>query len=355
MQGRGDWKTQDTETEKWCRPKLVHNELFTAIKLPDLKSHFSDGTVYIYMDARNQEWIYSSGITTEESAVGHTVAQMYAPTQAYNESIMWAVYNDSPTNSPVTFSLGHSKGMVVANNRSGLWLVHSVPKFPQLPYQNNNSYTYPKTGVLYGQSFLCMSMTPEELDKVGDQIINNEVQVYGSHFGGDMKSTYPGLYNATLLHDIPGVKNDGVRLQPLYSIEGFEFLSISKNRHFGKDLYKDLIIHMAQSNIYTETWLNNRGWFNSSCCGQYKAMNIKLLTMKDIKGLKNVWYNSSLDHSKWAVTENAGNSSKHWTCIGDINRSEEQTKRGGGTVCIKSIPVWNQYQQLVLDIEKCKL
>lgn len=176
---------------------------------------------------------------------------------------MWAVYNDEPTNGPVTFSKGHTKGMVVANNSSGLWLVHSVPKFPQLPYQNNNSYTYPKTGVLYGQSFLCMSMSAEELDKVGefvrtfdisfiikfrgwlvcinrcihpagDQLINNEVLMYGSHFGSDLKSTYPGLYNATLPHHVPGVKNDGVRLQPLSSTGGIEFLSVSKNRHFGK-------------------------------------------------------------------------------------------------------------------------
>lgn len=79
---------------------------------------------------------------------------------------MWVVYNDEPTIGNVTFVLGHSKGIVVANNGSGFWLVHSVPKFPQLPNQNN-SYTYPRTGIKFGQSFLCMSMVAEELDKVG--------------------------------------------------------------------------------------------------------------------------------------------------------------------------------------------
>lgn len=80
---------------------------------------------------------------------------------------MWAVYNDAPPNGPTTFTEGHSKGMVVANSDAGFWLVHSVPKFPQLPYQNN-SYTYPENGLIFGQSFLCMSMTAEELDKVGE-------------------------------------------------------------------------------------------------------------------------------------------------------------------------------------------
>lgn len=84
---------------------------------------------------------------------------------------MWIVYNDEPTNQKTTASMGHSKGMVAADNSSGFWLVHSVPKFPQLPYQNNNSYAYPETGVMNGQSFLCMSMMAQELDKVGKYAI----------------------------------------------------------------------------------------------------------------------------------------------------------------------------------------
>lgn len=80
---------------------------------------------------------------------------------------MWIVYNDEPTNKRPTSSQGHSKGMVLANNATGFWLVHSVPKFPYLPYEKNNAYDYPHSGLVNGQSFLCMSMTSEELDKVG--------------------------------------------------------------------------------------------------------------------------------------------------------------------------------------------
>lgn len=84
---------------------------------------------------------------------------------------MWVVYNDEPTNGKTTFDLGHSKGIVVADNSTGFWLVHSVPKFPQLPYQNNNSYSYPRTGIKFGQSFLCISMTTGELDKIGSYVL----------------------------------------------------------------------------------------------------------------------------------------------------------------------------------------
>jgi len=76
------------------------------------------------------------------------------------------VYNDETTNGKVSSTKGHSKGVIIADGTSGLWLVHSVPKFPQLPYQSN-LYMYPKTAIRYGQSFLCISMSAEELDKVG--------------------------------------------------------------------------------------------------------------------------------------------------------------------------------------------
>lgn len=65
-------------------------------------------------------------------------------------------------------------------------------------------------------------------------MINNEVYVYGSHFGKGLSATYPGLYNATLSHKVPSSKTDSVRLQNLRSLENNNFLSVSKNRHFEK-------------------------------------------------------------------------------------------------------------------------
>lgn len=57
---------------------------FTAIKLPPVKTQSSDGTDYVYMDAKNPEWTHYEGIMNEDSAIGHTVAQMYATTEGYN-------------------------------------------------------------------------------------------------------------------------------------------------------------------------------------------------------------------------------------------------------------------------------
>ncbi|XP_050537440.1 cell-death-related nuclease 7 isoform X2 [Daktulosphaira vitifoliae] len=313
-----------------------------------LSNNLSDGTKYIYMDSNNPSWSYHNDIITENSAIGHSVSQMYATSKMQNDTLMWLVYNDEPTNGPTSEILGHTKGIVVGNKDSGYWLVHSVPKFPQLPYQNN-SYTYPKTGIRYGQSFLCLSMQPQDLNNVGNQIINNEALVYGSHFGSHLQSIYPQLYNASIAHNVPSNNRDPVKLAYFNTINGFKVLSISKNRHFGKDLYEDLVTNIAHSNLYTETWLNSKDRFNSSCSNKFKTMNIKSIVMQNIKGIK-IWYKSSKDHSKWAISENSSNS---LTCIGDINRAHDQTQRGGGTVCIDSLSIWKQFQKLILDIEKC--
>lgn len=60
-----------------------------ALKLPKLWSNLSDGTVYVYMDVNNPAWTYLTGITTTDSAIGHTVAQMYASTKRYNNVILY--------------------------------------------------------------------------------------------------------------------------------------------------------------------------------------------------------------------------------------------------------------------------
>lgn len=60
------------------------------------------------------------------------------------------------------------------------------------------------------------------------------MRVYGGHFGDGMKTLFPTLYRSTFRRKKINKENNGVRLQDLYSINGFKFLSVSKNRYFGK-------------------------------------------------------------------------------------------------------------------------
>lgn len=81
-------------------------------------------------------------------------------------------YNDQPPNQPYTEKDGHTKGIVAGNSEGGFWLVHSLPKFPLV---NVTTYGYPKSGTMYGQSFLCISMEQQVLDSVGNYLKNESI------------------------------------------------------------------------------------------------------------------------------------------------------------------------------------
>ena len=55
-------------------------------------------------------------------------------------------------------------GDVCFDKSSGFWLVHSVP---HLPPWANESYAYPHTGRMYGQTFLCVTYNYDQLNLIG--------------------------------------------------------------------------------------------------------------------------------------------------------------------------------------------
>lgn len=62
------------------------------------------------------------------------------------------------------------------------------------------------------------------------------------------------------------------------------------------------------------------------------------------------------DHSKWSVgAASDGEEQSNWICIGDINRSEHQKRRGGGTVCQRSGVIAAAYRSLIHKFEPCEL
>lgn len=73
------------------------------------------------------------------------------------------MYNDQPPQGDKSSSKGHTKGVVVANQSEGFWLIHSVPHFPF----SQTGYVYPKTGTHFGQSLLCITLNLDQLNNVG--------------------------------------------------------------------------------------------------------------------------------------------------------------------------------------------
>lgn len=78
------------------------------------------------------------------------------------------------------------------------------------------------------------------------------------------------------------------------------------------DIYGELIAPIVNSDLYVETWMHGSDQIPSRCSG-YDVINVDAVNLKPL----NYTFNSTQDHSKWAVApENAIN---NWICIGDNN------------------------------------
>jgi len=55
-------------------------------------------------------------------------------------------------------------GDVCFDKTSGFWLVHSVPNFPP---NASDGYSYPDSGTVFGQTFLCVTYEYSELNAIG--------------------------------------------------------------------------------------------------------------------------------------------------------------------------------------------
>lgn len=106
-----------------------------------------------------------------------------------------------------------------------------------------------------------------------------------------------------------------------------------------------------QSDLLVQFWIHSGGILPSNCSQGWKVLDIKLISPG-----QTVTFNTSKDHSKWAVSPGAAGSgsSGGWVCVGDINRNKAEEQRGGGTVCLQDPVVWKAYRTAAQQCEACR-
>ena len=108
-------------------------------------------------------------------------------------------YNDEHPNGKTSFTLGHTKGVIAFDEKSGFWLVHSVPKYPPA-LEDNDTYDYPHTGQMYGQSFLCISLqTKSSAEQIGTQMLYNHPYIYSINVPKWVSATHEFCFNYNFL------------------------------------------------------------------------------------------------------------------------------------------------------------
>ncbi|KJH42779.1 deoxyribonuclease-2 domain protein [Dictyocaulus viviparus] len=220
-----------------------------------------------------------------------------------------------------------TKGTVFFNDQSGVWLIHSVPKFP-LP----DRYHYPESGHDYGQTMLCLSLSYSELGKIGTQLYYNKPNIYSSRLPTSIAAKYPILAKVVAGHYKQGAPYFSI--VQLTTLRNTTFKSFAKTNQFNKDLYDGLVAPALKTNMIAETWRRGEN-VPLECRTTYHtndALAIQVGSTNEFKYTK--------DHSKLARSTDA---TKPWICIGDINRMTSQYVRGGGTTCMSSFYLWKAF------------
>lgn len=246
------------------------------------------------------------------------------------------------------------------DGESGFWLIHSIPRFFNPPKDSTGksvAYEYPASGANNGQTALCISFkTTKEAQDIATQVLNNRVNLYAIHLTPEVEKVAPKLV------DLRDNKSPGTRtknVETITSVKGVDFLSFARDHHSAADgdLYHVFVAPTLKTDMAAETWRNGAGGpLGPSCDGDHTVSNIQHVNLKfKGKGAKvaetGPWEYKK-DHSKWAISTNT---KSPYTCIGDINRMKSQFKRGGGTVCINNINVWNTVTDSIHAIEPCKV
>jgi deoxyribonuclease-2 len=232
-------------------------------------------------------------------------------------------YNDEEPGESKATSKGHAKGVVVWDDKRIGWLIHSVPKYPQIK-QENTFEPIEQPQLIYGQSFLYMEIDNSQpvLNTILDHLTMMEVHIY--HQTDD------------------GIKNVHISKKDKKNVILYHFTNdifhIAKSSAWGKDLYEDYLSDYINAVVLCQTWAKPATPSTS------KVKNVR--TMKWDGDGDDDEYQTTQDHSKYAVSMD---SQRPWVLFGDINHMESQTRRGGGGMLIRHPALWRMMNHHLIN------
>jgi deoxyribonuclease-2 len=254
----------------------------------------------------------SSGKFVPIKNINDWISELYAGAKWTN----WLVYNDDTSELDIKGTTkGHCKGILAWNNEHISWLIHSVPNFPRIFKGDTISVIEPGEHI-YGQSF-CYTQytyTKSRLDNILQQLVLME----------------PHIYNKQMEDELPK-STKSTEIKELYFSDNI--CHIAKSPVHFVDIYSEYLCKKDKSIWTVETW--KRGSKIKKC--STNMLDVETLTYEQ------TIFKDSQDHSKWAACE-------EYCFIGDLNRMESQSKRGGGGILIRDKKMARAFQGLVDEV-----
>ncbi|KJE89001.1 deoxyribonuclease II family protein [Capsaspora owczarzaki ATCC 30864] len=316
---------------------------FIMLKLPvnssSSNTFMKTGNAYAYMDSTISSFKLSSiGLNDNtHGAAALTLQQFYNA----GADVSHVFYDDESPDNKTHDSNGHTKGVVGLDDSAGLWMVHSVPRYP--PYQASG-YSYPDYATTFGQSFFCMSLSLSTLQTVSQQMQLNHPYVFESKLTTATSQKVPAL--AGIVNGVH-VSVSASNITAFQTLGGVPLTAFSKTSTWNQDLYMDLVQPYYKQSMLIETWTNGINPLPSECTPKFPYNSMNVAVVEFAGGYE---YTRSRDHSKWAISQNAN---ENVVCIGDINRQASMATRAGGTVCIVNKTIWTAFNSLIVAVDPC--
>lgn len=299
------------------------------------------GTEYVYFDANtpeNGKLILSPHHVDQDGALPNTLNQVYGAAAAANNHLGWFFYNDeNPITGKTNGSRGHTKGVLAFDleSNSAFWLVQSTPKFPL-----KDNYGFPKTGMPNAQTLLCISLQDADVaQSIAKQMfVAQQPNVYlASEIPVDLAQE-PNDARVKLIQNQAASGTTPVSgVVPFNSAGGLKFMCIAKNKYWGLDFYNDLVGPTLHENLEVETWEHDPTPPSADSDKTHTVVDMKEVDLNPL-GIDIAWSEEE-DHAKLAIS--ASSETTHYVCVGDINYTIAQEKRGGGTVAFQCEALWS--------------
>ena len=272
---------------------------------------------------------------------------------------------------------GHTKGVLAAGAGGGIFLTHTLPKAFDL---TGAAFSWGGASTLYGQNFLCLSLTQAMADTVALGLQYNDPHTYDSFVPAALTGALP---NTVAL--VAGQRKEGTLVNSIATTpQRIPFTQFCKSGSTGVDVYEDVIQPALKSDMWVETW--RRAPVMDTYCRplfDWDSMNVQALLFVDASGA-NVTWKYTQDHSKVAIAAPgaAYKSPAKVVCVGDMNRCvaspsfspfpkafaffypphhtrptpcsmTSQWVRGGGTTCIVHEALWSALADSFDIVDAC--
>lgn len=239
---------------------------------------------------------------------------------------------------PAPQTKAHSKGELIMDKNSGVYLLHSLPRFPSRKKDGTIFKELPSNAGIYGQSFLCITTSNETSNKIV-QILNyinisNNLSVSKDRVNKDnewIKKLIMNVYSSTYPKSLTA---------SIESLKGTNFTFFSKSHRHNYVPYDDTLRQAYNTSFFVRTW--SRPSLSPSVCDKNKIINIYEV---DFQGRS---FGKHQEHSKWAVSR-----TKNICCFGDVNHVASQAKRGGSIVCFENKKLAEILRNTIVEKDVC--